>query len=381
MEVDAAQSSWLQSVMQNSRRLQPMRFIFLVVIFLQLYLSNSVSLPSICGILLSCAVYTIYVDIKAKRSPEIRSLPSPSTLDRALPPLSSAALSPDVKNTRSQSPDVLNQSPSLPLEPSSLKYVREGAPLAHKHHDSIDQKQQPQQDPQKQQQQQQQLPSRSQGLSISAAPWEPTILRSSSSSLNCAKPTSAASSTSASQPPTSTIFVGNMSSVVTESDLMQMFSPFGDIIVARIQRGTKQKGLKMFAALCSAVSFLTRSHFYRFIGFVDFYVVESAVAALRSLQGVSLCGRPMRLEFSQVAAQTLQPHQILTSKSYASLIARCRRRLLLPSRSWAACVLAQAVIACSANMRVPLAPLLIMRCVLCALQLQSLILMFHAALR
>ncbi len=379
MEVDAAQSSWLQSVMQNSRRLQPMRFIFLVVIFLQLYLSNSVSLPSICGILLSCAVYTIYVDIKAKRSPEIRSLPSPSTLDRALPPLSSTALSPDVKHTRSQIPDVLNQAPSLPLEHSSLKYVREGAPVAHKHDDSIDQKQLLQQDPQKQQQQQ--LLSRSQGLSISAAPWEPTILRSSSSSLNCAKPTSAASSTSASQPPTSTIFVGNMSSVVTESDLMQMFSPFGDIIVARIQRGTKQKGLKMFAALGSAVSFLTRCHFYRFIGFVDFYAVESAVAAVRSLQGVSLCGRPMRLEFSQVAAQTLQPHQILTSNSFGSLIARCRRRLLLPSRSWVACVLAPAVIACSANMRVPLAPLLIMRCVLCALKLQSLILTFYAALR
>jgi hypothetical protein len=303
MEVDAAQSSWLQSVMQISRRLQPMRFIFLLVIFLQLYLSNSVSLPSICGILLSCAVYTIYVDIKAKRSPEIRSMASPSTLDRALPPLSSAALSPDVKHTRCQIPDVLNQSPSLPLEHSSLTHVREGAPVAHKHDDSIDHKQLQQQDPKKQQQQQ--LLSRSQGLSISAAPWEPTNLRSSSTSLNCAKPTSAASSTSTSQPPTSTIFVGNMSSVVTESDLMQMFSPFGDIIVARIQRGTKQKGLKMFAALGSAVASLTRFHIYRFIGFVDFYAVESAVAAVRSLQGVSLCGRPMRLEFSQVAAQTL----------------------------------------------------------------------------
>ena len=67
MEGKAAQPSRLDA-MQQSLRLQPLRFLFLVIIFLQLYLSNSVSLPSIIGILLSCAVYAFYVDSKAKRS-------------------------------------------------------------------------------------------------------------------------------------------------------------------------------------------------------------------------------------------------------------------------------------------------------------------------
>jgi RNA recognition motif-containing protein len=104
-----------------------------------------------------------------------------------------------------------------------------------------------------------------------------------------------------------------MSSVVNEADLLQMFGPFGDIIVARIQRGTKQKGLKMCVHCCAAASSpCLSSHAYnhrRFIGFVDFYSVDSAVAAVRALQGVSLCGRPMRLEFSQVHAQPACNHK------------------------------------------------------------------------
>jgi RNA recognition motif-containing protein len=95
-----------------------------------------------------------------------------------------------------------------------------------------------------------------------------------------------------------------MSSAVTENDLHQMFAPFGDIIVARIQRGTKQKGLKMCApsSVAPPLAGLSISHTpkLRFIGFIDFFAVDSAVAAVRALQGVSLCGRPMRLEFSQV---------------------------------------------------------------------------------
>jgi hypothetical protein len=245
MEVSAAQSG-MQAALQYSRRLQPLRFLFLVVIFLQLYLSNSVSLPSICGILLSCVAYTVYVDIKAKRSPDIGPLPSPPALAHALPPLSPAALGPDhEQQSRCGGGGSVDQAPSLPSESSSQKSDPEHASVARESGD-VSVPKEPQQQRQQDHQKQQQPSHRAQGLSTSAAPWEPSIARASSASLYTAK----SAPTGSSQPPTSTIFVGNMSSVVTENDLLQMFSAFGDIIVARIQRGTKQKGLKM-CAFCS----------------------------------------------------------------------------------------------------------------------------------
>ncbi len=333
MEASSAQPSRVQALVQQSRRLQPLRFVFLFIIFLQLYLSNSVSLPSICGILLSCAVYTIYVDIKAKRSPDVRSMPSPSTFNHKFPPLSSTAPGPDcVTDSR----DTGELDPSLPSQPSRL----EDAPVA-RNSDNASVYNQVQHQEQARQQDhttQQQQTSRSQGLSTLAAPWEPTDAKVSSASLFGAKQTSAAVSTNPSQPPTSTIFVGNMSSVVTENDLLQMFSPFGDIIVARIQRGSKQKGLKMCALnRCSSVqfSFSPALNSLRFIGFVDFFAVDSAIAAIRSLQGLSLCGRPMRLEFSQVwhrcphsRANAATPRSLLHhSPSYST---PCRHPPLLP---------------------------------------------------
>ncbi len=325
MEVHPVQPSRAQVAMQHSRRLQPLRFLFLVIIFLQLYLTNSVSLPSICGILVSCVLYTIYVDSKDKHTPDIQPLPSPSVTHSTLPPLSSAALDPDLATKKR--PDGGCETPPLPSEPSCPKSLPEGISFprdsdngivqqqdlksqqGQRHEQDVhhEQDQRREQDQRYEQQEQQQLP-RTQVLSVSAAPWRPSGIRTSSASLNGAKSACAAaataSSTSPSHPPTSTVFVGNMSSAVTENDLYHMFAPFGDIIVARIQRGTKQKGLKMcFAPAVSALNFffvLLSFNLCRFIGFIDFYAVDSAVAAVRALQGVSLCGRPMRLEFSQV---------------------------------------------------------------------------------
>ena len=286
MEGKAAQPSRLDA-MQQSLRLQPLRFLFLVIIFLQLYLSNSVSLPSIIGILLSCAVYAFYVDSKAKRSPAIQPLPSPALPSEALPSLPAPA--PATYQTCRHVQGASDDAPPAPL-PSESSDLND-ANL---------------------QQQQQQQP-RTPTLSGSAAAWEPSFTRSSASGTRTKPSFSSSSAAPPSQPPTSTIFVGNMSSVVNEADLLQMFGPFGDIIVARIQRGTKQKGLKMCVHCCAAASspcLSSHAHNHRrFIGFVDFYSVDSAVAAVRALQGVSLCGRPMRLEFSQVHAQPACNHK------------------------------------------------------------------------
>jgi hypothetical protein len=240
MEVGAGQPSRLQFAMQYSRRLQPLRFLFLAFIFLQLYLSSNVSLPSMFCIIMSCAAYTMYVDSKAKLSPAIQPLSSPSVSSHNLPPLPAAASRPDLgKPPRCNSTDSSVHAPPSPpqhLEPISMP---QDAPTANSSDDvTFDRRQQ-----QQQQDGRQQRLFSSQGLSISAAPWEPSSLRNSSTSLYSAK--AAAAPSSAAQPPTSTVFVGNMSSAVTEADLLQMFASFGEIIVARIQRGTKQKGLKM----------------------------------------------------------------------------------------------------------------------------------------
>jgi len=316
MDVHSVQSSRSQVAMHNSHRLQPLRILFLVIIFIQLYVSNSVSLPSICGILLTCVMYTVYIDSKGKETPDIQPLPSPCTPSQTLPTPPAAVVKPDLgENAR---PDDGCDAPSLPSQTSSIMSLPEVAPFARDSDDGIVQKQPQQQEQHSDdsQQQERQQPARSQELPVSAAPWKPSSARTSSGSLYGVKSIStaaAAASAAPSHPPTSTVFVGNMSSAVTENDLFQMFVSYGDIIVARIQRGTKQKGLKMCApssaaactvAFCGFV-FSRTFNLCRFIGFIDFYTVDSAVAAVRALQGVSLCGRPMRLEFSQVGSPTI----------------------------------------------------------------------------
>jgi hypothetical protein len=258
MEDAAGQPSRLQVAMQYSRRLQPLRFLFLAFIFQQLYLSSNVSLPSMFCIIMACAAYTMYVDSKAKLSPAIQPLPSPAVCSHSLPPLPAAASRPDLgKPPRCNIADSSQHAPPSPpqhLDPNSMP---QAAPTANSSDDvTFDGQQQQQQRLQQQQQQQRQCSS--QGLSISAAPWEPSSLRNSSTSLYSAK--AAAAPSSSAQPPTSTVFVGNMSSAVTEADLLQTFASFGEIIVARIQRGTKQKGLKMCVYRRFSVLFLAPIH-------------------------------------------------------------------------------------------------------------------------
>jgi hypothetical protein len=101
-----------------------------------------------------------------------------------------------------------------------------------------------------------------------------------------------------------------------------MFASFGQIIVARIQRGTKQKGLKMCVHSRFSVCFLVPIRPSTGSSASSTFTPWSpplppsarcrhlntyfqTASPLTFLQGVSLCGRPMRLEFSQVQPSLL----------------------------------------------------------------------------
>lgn len=71
------------------------------------------------------------------------------------------------------------------------------------------------------------------------------------------------------------LFVGDLAIFCTELDLERVFSPFGNIAEIKIMR--------------SEETYRNLSY-----GFVKFSTFESAQQAMNALDGVLLCGRPMR---------------------------------------------------------------------------------------
>jgi hypothetical protein len=238
-----------QVLMHQSRGQHSLRLLLLVVIVLQLYISNSLSLPSICGIIMCCAVYAAYDAFKSKCFLDIKPLPSPSP-SQELPQLPGAVLDPHHSElSQCPSSDAVSYGP-LPSASLSLESVSGASSAAVQSEHLEIQRLHLSDAPQC-------ARSCARELSVSASPWESRATSRSSRPCFRGKNVSPSTETAAalslpSRPPTSTVFVGNMSSLVTENDLLQLFSSFGEIIVARVQRCTKQKSLKMCARVSSA---------------------------------------------------------------------------------------------------------------------------------
>lgn len=80
------------------------------------------------------------------------------------------------------------------------------------------------------------------------------------------------------QPKTS-LFIGDLAIFCTEQDILGAFSPYGTILEIKIMRSEET----------------SRNLSY---GFIKFATPQSAIAAMNELNGVILCGRPMRYYFS-----------------------------------------------------------------------------------
>ena len=78
---------------------------------------------------------------------------------------------------------------------------------------------------------------------------------------------------SSSKGPSKTLFVGNLHASLEETDLLEIFKPFGGIV-------------ECCKRWC---------HY----GFIQFAVEEEAQLAYNSLNGSKLRGRPMRIEFQR----------------------------------------------------------------------------------
>lgn len=79
--------------------------------------------------------------------------------------------------------------------------------------------------------------------------------------------------------PSETIFVGNLSFDATADDVREAFEQFGDITRISIPTDRDTGSIKGF-------------------GYVSFGSIEESTAALNGLRGVSIQGRPMRLDFA-----------------------------------------------------------------------------------
>eukprot|EP01040_Poterioochromonas_malhamensis_P022694 gene22694-27656_t len=74
----------------------------------------------------------------------------------------------------------------------------------------------------------------------------------------------------------STLFVGNLSVFCTERDIQQIFEPFGHIVEIRMAKSEDENKHLSY-------------------GFVKFSNVASAQLAMHDLNGVILCGRPLKI--------------------------------------------------------------------------------------
>jgi hypothetical protein len=119
-----------QVLMHQSRGQHSLRLLLLVVIVLQLYISNSLSLPSICGIIMCCAVYAAYDAFKSKCFLDIKPLPSPSP-SQELPQLPGAVLDPHHSElSQCPSSDAVSSYGPLPSASLSLESVSGASPAA-----------------------------------------------------------------------------------------------------------------------------------------------------------------------------------------------------------------------------------------------------------
>jgi nucleolin len=80
-------------------------------------------------------------------------------------------------------------------------------------------------------------------------------------------------------PPSSTLFVGNVSFEATEEMLGEVFSEHGTINGIRLPTDPNSGALKGY-------------------GYVEFSSVEEATSAFNALKGARIAGRPIRLDFS-----------------------------------------------------------------------------------
>ena len=84
-----------------------------------------------------------------------------------------------------------------------------------------------------------------------------------------------------------TLFVGDLSIFCSEAEIAQMFRPFGEIIEIKIMKSEE-----------------TSQHLS--YGFIKFGTIASAQSAMDSLNGVILCGRPMRIRWASYKNQMAQ---------------------------------------------------------------------------
>lgn len=75
----------------------------------------------------------------------------------------------------------------------------------------------------------------------------------------------------------STLFVGNLSVFCTEKEIEQVFTPYGHILEIRMAKSEDQSKHLSY-------------------GFIKFANVASAQLAMHDLNGVVLCGRPLKYE-------------------------------------------------------------------------------------
>jgi len=81
-------------------------------------------------------------------------------------------------------------------------------------------------------------------------------------------------------PPSSVLFVGNLSWSATEDSLWEVFAEYGDVKSVRVPTDRESGKVKGF-------------------GYVQFFDIESAKKAFEGAQNMDLLGRNLRLDFSQ----------------------------------------------------------------------------------
>ena len=81
-------------------------------------------------------------------------------------------------------------------------------------------------------------------------------------------------------PPSSVLFVGNLSWSATEDSLWELFAEYGDVKSVRVPTDRESGKVKGF-------------------GYVEFFDVESAKKAFEGAQGMEVLGRNLRLDYSQ----------------------------------------------------------------------------------
>lgn len=88
-------------------------------------------------------------------------------------------------------------------------------------------------------------------------------------------------------PPSKTLYIGNMSFQMTDKDLNELFKNIRNVLDVRVAIDRRTGSPRGFAH-------------------ADFTDVESATKALQELQGKTIYGRSLRIDFSRTGTNTLQ---------------------------------------------------------------------------